>query len=67
MILTYIPLLVFWVCISVKERDVDFGRSKRIVWCDLHLHLSLNHRGCWGTTDDFTTSFLHFSLFSTVL
>ena len=33
----------------------------------LHLHLSLNHRGCWGTTDDFTTSVLHFSLFSTAL
>ena len=24
-------------------------------------------RGRWGTTDDFTTSFLHFSLFSTAL
>ena len=29
-------------------------------------HLSLNRKGCWGTTDDFT-SFLHFSLFSTTL
>ena len=28
---------------------------------------SRNHRGRWGTTDDFTTSFLHFSLFSTAL
>ena len=38
--------------------------------CDcmkLHLHLSLNLEGFWGTTDDFTTSFLHFSLFSTAL
>ena len=32
-----------------------------------HHHLSLNHKGCWGTKDDFTTSFLHFSLFSTAL
>ena len=32
-----------------------------------HHHLSLKREGCWGTTDDFTTSFLHFSLFSTVL
>ena len=32
-----------------------------------HLHLSLNHGGRWGTTDDFTASFLHFSLFSTTL
>ena len=33
----------------------------------LHLHLSLNREGRWGTTDDFTASFLHLSLFSTVL
>ena len=30
-------------------------------------HLSLNHEGRWGTTDDFATSFLHFPLFSTAL
>ena len=33
----------------------------------LHLHRSLDDGGRWGTTDDFTTSFLHFSLFSTAL
>ena len=32
-----------------------------------HHHHSLNHEGRWGTTDDFATSFLHFSLFSTAL
>ena len=33
-----------------------------------HHHLqSLNCKGHWGTTDDFATSFLHFSLFSTAL
>ena len=32
-----------------------------------HYHLSLNREGCWGTTDDFATSFLHFSLFPTAL
>ena len=32
-----------------------------------HHQLSLNREGHWGTTDDFTTSFLHFSLFSTAL
>ena len=32
-----------------------------------HHHLSLNRVGRWGTTDDLTTSFLHFSLFSTAL
>ena len=32
-----------------------------------HCHLSLNREGRWGSTEDFTTSFLHFSLFSTAL
>ena len=32
-----------------------------------HHHQSLNREGCWGTTDDFATSFLHFSLFSAAL
>ena len=31
------------------------------------LHLSLNREGRWGTTDDFATSFLHFSKFHTAL
>ena len=30
-------------------------------------HQSLNREGRWGTTDDFATSFLHFSRFSTAL
>ena len=30
-------------------------------------HLSLNHEGRWGTTDDFATSFLHFSMLFTAL
>ena len=33
----------------------------------LHLHLSLECEGLWGTTDYFTTTFLHFSQFSTAL
>ena len=32
-----------------------------------HHHQSLNREGRWGTTDDFATSFLHFSLFSAAL
>ena len=32
-----------------------------------HPHLSFNSEGHWGTTGDFTTSFLLFSLFSTAL
>ena len=34
---------------------------------DHYHHLSVNREGRWGTTDDFETSFLHFSLFSTAL
>ena len=33
----------------------------------LHLHLSFNRVGRWGTTDEFTISFFYFSLFSTTL
>ena len=29
--------------------------------------ITLNREDCWGTADDFTTSVLHFSLFSTAL
>ena len=32
-----------------------------------HHHLSLNREGRWGTKDDFATSFLHLSQFSTAL
>ena len=32
-----------------------------------HHHQSLNREGRWGTTDDFATISLHFSLFSTAL
>ena len=39
--------------------------------CDLisliSSHLFFNREGRWGTTDDFATSFLHVSLFSTAL
>ena len=32
-----------------------------------HHHLSLNREGRWGTTDNLTTNFFHFSLFCTAL
>ena len=40
--------------------EADRGRAG-------HHHQFLNREGRWGTTDDFATSFLHFSLFSTAL
>ena len=47
----------------------NISKSEKYIheWHYHHHHLSLNHEGRWGTTDDFTTSFLHFSLFSTAL
>ena len=47
---------------SRKKQPAKFAESYK-----LHLHLSLNRGGRLGTTDDFTTSFLHCSLFSTAL
>ena len=47
-------LAVILVKVSFSSRDTHH-----------HYHLFLNHEGRWGTTDDFATSFLHFSLFST--
>ena len=41
-----------------------------VLYCrcfSLSSHLSLNRADRWDTTDDFATSFLHFSLFSTAL
>ena len=38
-----------------------------LMCCKTHHHPSLNHKGRWGTTDDFASSFLHFSLISTAL
>ena len=46
---------VFWEAASGTQRNLTSP------------HLSLNCKGHWGTTDDFTTSFLHLSVFSTAL
>ena len=63
-----------WANPSVKVLDKPRHLTKRKTYKLLplnthhhnhHHHLSLSHKGRWGTTDDFTTSFLHFSLFST--
>ena len=43
------------------------GIHRQRLTYSLSSNLSLNREGCWGTTDDFTTSFLHFSVFSTAL
>ena len=44
-----------------------FVFSWRCISIIIPSHLFFNREGRWGTTDDFATSFLHFSLFSAAL
>ena len=53
---------------------ISFNRQGTLAYSNSHMarmfyhhHQSLNHMGHWGTKDNFATSFLHFSLFSTAL
>ena len=52
---SFSPWRVFWhVCLNEQSSSSSH-------------RLFLNRKGRWGTTDDVTTSFLHFSLFSIAL
>ena len=53
--------------LSLSTSFDDFSFISRSHQHHYHHHLSLNREGRWGTIDDFTISFLHFSLFSTAL
>ena len=53
--------------LTVHATQEMFRGMSFTVYHHHHYHLSLNREGRWGTTDDFATSFLHLSLFSTVL
>ena len=57
------------VCLQISGNHIKNTISAGRKFCNLpyHHHLSLNPEVCWGTTDDFATRFLHFSLFSTAL
>ena len=50
------------VCVRGMSPTVIAAASR-----DAKCYEKVNREGCWGTTDDFATSFLHFSLFSTAL
>ena len=54
-----------WLATNTLTRTQTQGHSLFII--TYNHHLSLDRGGRWGTTDDFATSFLHFSLFSTAL
>ena len=65
---TTIPLIVK-TPVLLRERTIHVFTSAGMqpLLVLLLLLLSLNREGRWGTTDDFTASFLHFSLFSSAL
>ena len=52
---------------STTQTHLRINNSSNSEFFYHHHHQSLNREGRWGTTDDFATSFLHFSLFSTAL
>ena len=55
-------------CESPEGRAILAVRGQKGGGYNHHHHQqSLNREGLWGTTDDFATSFLHFSQFSTAL
>ena len=64
-------LFVQDACVPLHSWDhleAEFQDSQTGLISSHHLIIiSLNREGRWSTTDDFTTSFLHFSLFSTAL
>ena len=60
------PEFHFKVHYSLKSSQVSSSEIENDI-SSHHHHLSLNREGRWGTRDDFTTSFLHSSLFSTAL
>ena len=66
-----VDLFPFAGIISLFYQYLRYGSTNMLsIWDHHHHHhhhLSLNREGHRGTTDDFTTSFLHFSLFSTAL
>ena len=53
----HISLMSRWQQVTRTDLDSNTGTAVIIIIIE----------SCWGTTDSFTTSFLHFSLFSTAL
>ena len=59
--------LSFNLCSRMEHSCLNGPAGNAVLMSFTFLHLSLNHGGRWGTTDDFTTSFPNFLLFSTAL
>ena len=63
----YSPRVQSHALTSTCKRKIPGNDSHTIVRHHHHHYQPLNREGRWGTTDNFATSFLHFSLFSTAL
>ena len=63
---TLLTTLDVTLCLLLTKRSLFFLHSGAAISHHQH-HLYPNCEGRWSTTDDFTTSFLHFSLFSAAL
>ena len=64
----YIQARQKYSCTFKRNKGIDVHtRETTILMYIQARHQSLNREGRWGTTDDFATSFLHFSLFCTAL
>ena len=56
------------VAVVYRSLNADLNDNETLRrMIDHHHHPSLNREGRWGATDNFATSFLHFSLFPTAL
>ena len=75
--LVHQPTIKIWSVLHGEQLGLTLALSSSVwatlacpvlcCWFHHHHHQSINREGRWGTTDDFATSFLHFSLFSTAL
>ena len=57
----------YYSCNTVLFTFQNFNLHSTVHYHHRHHRQSLHREGRWGTTDDFATSFIHFSLFSTAL
>ena len=67
MMMMMMTMMMTIVNVYTAKTSMEKPCSWRILAHHHHHHVSLNSEGRWGTTDDSTTSFLHFPLFSTAL
>ena len=65
--ISVLTVYCLWCLAATRMYAVDDPKKQWSSESHHYHHQSLNREGRLGTTDDFATSFLHFSLFSTAL